>query len=85
MSVPETAPTGDSVQVGAERVGCVSAARVDELRAQARYARQKYDLYKARTYGPRLTSPTRLRELERECERAEAGFRFARDSLGQSR
>jgi hypothetical protein len=55
-----------------------SAARLDELRAQAQFARQRYDLYKARSYGPRLTSPARLRELKRECERAEANFRFAR-------
>jgi hypothetical protein len=55
----------------------MSAARLDELRAQARYARERYDLYKAKTYGPRLTSPMRLRELERECARAEASLRLA--------
>jgi hypothetical protein len=54
----------------------ISEARLDELRAQAQYARQRYDLYKARSYGPRLTSPSRLRELERECTRAEATLRF---------
>jgi hypothetical protein len=51
--------------------------RLNELRAQAQYARQRYDLYKARAYGPRLTSAARLRELERECLRAEAVLRFA--------
>jgi hypothetical protein len=85
MSPTETAPTGDLAPAGAEGAASVSAVRVDELRAQARYARQKYDLYKARTYGPRLTSPTRMRELERECERAEASFRFARDSADHAR
>ena len=55
----------------------MSAARLDDLRAQARYARERYDLYKAKTYGPRLTSPARLRELERVCARAEASLRFA--------
>lgn len=54
----------------------ISEARLDELRAQARYARQRYDLYKARSYGPHLTSPARLRELERECTRAEEILRF---------
>jgi hypothetical protein len=54
-----------------------AAARLDELRAQARYARQRYDLYKAKTYGPRLTSPGRLRELERESARTQANLRFA--------
>jgi hypothetical protein len=55
-----------------------SAARLDELRAQAQYARQRYDLYKAKAYGPRLTSPARMRELEREASRTEADFRFAK-------
>jgi hypothetical protein len=54
----------------------MSEARLDELRAQARYARQRYDLYKARSYGQHLTSAARLRELERECARAEATLRF---------
>lgn len=55
-----------------------SAARLDELQAQAQYARQRYDLYKAKAYGPRPTSPSRLRELEREASRTEANLRFAR-------
>lgn len=55
-----------------------SAARLDELQAQAHYARQRYDLYKAKAYGPRLTSPARMRELEREALRTEADLRFAK-------
>ena len=55
----------------------VSDQRLDELRAQARFARERYDLYKARAYGPRLTSPSRLRELERESDRAQASLSFA--------
>jgi hypothetical protein len=43
-----------------------------DLRAQARHARERYDLYRAKAYGLRPTSPTRLRELERECLQAEA-------------
>jgi hypothetical protein len=54
-----------------------TAKRLDELRAQAQYARQRRDLYKARAYGPRMTSPVRMRELEREHERAEAALQFA--------
>lgn len=54
-----------------------SDARLDDLRAQAQYARQRYDLYKAKAYGPRLTSPSRMRELQRASERAEANLRFA--------
>jgi hypothetical protein len=45
--------------------------RTDELRELARYARQRRDLYRARTYGPRETSAARLRELERESVRAQ--------------
>jgi hypothetical protein len=54
------------------------AARLNELEAQAQYARQRYDLYKAKAYGPRLTSPSRMRELEREASRTEANLRFAK-------
>jgi hypothetical protein len=50
------------------------------LEAEARYARERYQLYKARAYGSRLTSPDRLRELERasslaqgRLDRAKAG------------
>jgi hypothetical protein len=54
-----------------------TAVRLEELHAQAQYARQRYDLYKAKAYGPRLTSPARLRELEREASRTQAELRFA--------
>jgi hypothetical protein len=46
------------------------AARLDELRAAARYAAQRRDLYVAKSYGPRPTSPARLRELERAADQA---------------
>ena len=49
--------------------------RTEELRELARYARRRRDLYRARTYGPRETSATRLRELEREAEQSEARLR----------
>ena len=55
------------------------AQRIDELRAQARHARQRYDLYKARAYGLRATTESRMRELQRECEGAEARLRAAED------
>ena len=46
--------------------------------AEARYARERYDLYRARVYGGvRATSLTRLRELERACEAAEDRLRSA--------
>jgi len=61
----------------------MTAARVNELEAQARFSRQRYDLYRAKAYGPRLTSPARLQELERECTRAEEALRFAKAELKQ--
>ncbi len=39
--------------------------RLIELEAEERYARERYQLYKAKAYGSRLTSAGRLRELER--------------------
>jgi hypothetical protein len=55
------------------------SVRRAELQAEARYARQRYDLYKARAYGGRPTSDVRMRELQRQCEHAEAALRFAED------
>jgi hypothetical protein len=46
--------------------------RVDDLRAEARYARERVDLYRAKAYGPRPTRADRLRELERIADGAEA-------------
>jgi len=51
--------------------------RLDDMRAQAQHARQRYDLYKARAYGQRPTGLARMRELERACEGAEARLRAA--------
>jgi hypothetical protein len=44
---------------------------LEELAAEARYARERYDLYRAKAYGPRPTSDARMRELERLCSSAE--------------
>jgi hypothetical protein len=48
-----------------------------ELVQLARYARERHDLYKAKSYGPSLTSPTRLRKLARERDLAERRLREA--------
>jgi hypothetical protein len=53
------------------------APLMDQLLAEARYHRERYDLYKAKAYGARPTSPARLRELERACAFAEARLRQA--------
>jgi hypothetical protein len=46
-------------------------ARLEELRAEARYRHERYDLYRARAYGPHATSTARLRELQRAWQAAE--------------
>jgi predicted alternative tryptophan synthase beta-subunit len=50
---------------------------MEQLLAEARYARERYDLYKARVYAGRPTTLTRLRELERVSEQADARLRHA--------
>ena len=52
-------------------------ARIDALRGEARYARERYDLYRAKMYGMRHTTITRFRELERIHQDAEARLRRA--------
>jgi hypothetical protein len=52
--------------------------RLVMLEAEARYARDRYRLYRARLSGPRPTRPGRLRELEREQRRARSRLRRAR-------
>jgi hypothetical protein len=42
--------------------------RLEQLRTDARYRRDRLDLYRAKVYGPRPTSPARLAELERDCQ-----------------
>lgn len=55
--------------------------RLEELRAEARYRRERYHLYRAKTYGPRPTTAARLRELERSYRAAEARLRRAEQVL----
>jgi hypothetical protein len=51
---------------------------LEDLQAQAEYARQRYQLYRAKAYGLRPTSTVRMRELERAWEQAEARLRAAK-------
>jgi hypothetical protein len=55
----------------------MTAPLIEELVAAARYHRERYGLYRARAYGPRPTSPARMRELQHACEFAEARLRQA--------
>ena len=51
--------------------------RLARLRMEARYHRERRDLYRAKRYGPRATSPERMRELERAYDQAAERLRFA--------
>jgi len=54
------------------------AWRLDELREEARYRRERLELYRARMYGGRARSESRLREYERASEGAAARLRRAK-------
>ena len=53
------------------------SSRLPELLAEARYHRQRHDLYRAKMYAGRPASAARLRELARAAEGAEARLRHA--------
>lgn len=53
------------------------SARIEDLRAEARYHRERYDLYRAKMYAQRPTTIARLRELERAHQGAQARLRRA--------
>jgi hypothetical protein len=54
-----------------------SLLRMDELELEARYHRDRRDLYRAKMYGPRPASLVRLTELERACALSESRLRRA--------
>jgi hypothetical protein len=56
-------------------MSATGSSRVDELRAEASYHRQRLDLYRARLYGGRAISPARLEEFQRASDAAEAALR----------
>jgi predicted transcriptional regulator len=56
--------------------------RTSDLAQEARHARERFDLYKAKTYGPTLTSFSRLRELEQARDLAETRLRRAQEAPG---
>ena len=51
--------------------------RLDQLRAEARYNRQRADLYRARLSGGRAVNLARLEELQRASDRAAERLRQA--------
>ena len=56
----------------------LAAAELERLEAEARYHRDRLALYRARVVSGRPTSPTRLRELERDAAFADDRLRSAR-------
>jgi hypothetical protein len=56
---------------------------IKELEAEVRYQRERFDLYRQKAYGPRPTSETRMRELERLLKSAESRLAAARASARQ--
>jgi len=54
--------------------------RLAQLEAEAKYARERFDLYRAKVYGPRPTNTTQLRKLQEASKYAEARLTRARGS-----
>ena len=63
-------------------MSATGSGRLDELRAEASYHRQRLDLYRARLYGGRALSRARLHEFERAADAADARFRQAQQARG---
>ncbi|MHB8532726.1 MAG: hypothetical protein ACYDC2_08400 [Solirubrobacteraceae bacterium] len=62
-----------------------AARQIEDLLAEARHARERYHLYRARMYGLRPTTMSRLRELERVHHGAESRLRRAQAELASLR
>jgi hypothetical protein len=60
-------------------------ARLDQLRTEARYHRQRLDLYRARLYGGRAVNPARLEEFQRASDNAAERLRQAREGASPAR
>jgi hypothetical protein len=61
------------------------SARLTELREEARYRRERLELYKARLYARRARNPNRLRELQRSYDGAAARVRRAEAQTSPTR
>jgi hypothetical protein len=58
-----------------------SLRHVDELKADARYHRDRRDRYRAKMYGPRPASLVHMKELERVCVLSESRLRRAQQEI----
>jgi len=59
--------------------------RLEQLRAEANYHRQRLDLYRARLYGGRALSVTRLEEFQRASDAAAARLAHGRHEASHAR
>jgi hypothetical protein len=67
-------------------VTCVpdrQSARLDQLRAEADYHRQRLDLYRAKLYSGRAVNMARLEEFQRASDRAAERLRKAFAEAGR--
>jgi len=55
-----------------------NSQRLEQLEAEARVARERFDLYRAKVYGTRPSSPTQLRKLQEASRYAEARLKRAK-------
>ena len=62
-----------------------AADRLEDLREEARYRRERLDLYRARLYGGRAHSQDKLHELERASDSAAARLRRAEEQAAAKR
>ena len=60
------------------------AWRLDELREEARYRRERLELFRAKMYGGRAHNESRLSEYERAYEGAAARLRRAEGKEARS-
>jgi hypothetical protein len=69
----------DSYRSAFERVDAAQEERNERerMRDEARYRRERLDLYRARLYGGRAASQDKLRELQRASDGAAARLRRA--------
>jgi hypothetical protein len=58
--------------------------RLEQLRAEANYHRHRLDLYRARLYGGRALSVTRLEEFQRTSDAAAARLAQARNDASDA-
>ena len=59
------------------------SVRLDQLRTEADYHRQRLDLYRAKLYGGRAVNMERLKEFQRASDSAAARLQHARAAAKQ--